>query len=275
MKCPSCQFNNMPGNARCIRCGASLQLATAAISIEPPRANATVKRLRHWLPIVRVHRMLSRLTEVGRGSVNRAAGFVLIPLLPLATWTRMIVPGWAQAHEGDIVRGKRFFSVWIGLALLSMATWGSQIGAVCLGLLAATHIASIIDIWRMRADRGRQYIAIVVVAFTVVAAIYIPTSRVLLNLVATRQWNEIGEPFASGDVVLINTRAYAQNDPKPGDVVLYRGGQIRYAGQQRGHNAIFQIDGQWVDRIIAGPGSKVRWEDGQLWVDGQPSDLRP
>ena len=30
-----------------------------------------------------------------------------------------------------------------------------------------------------------------------------------------------------------------------------------------------------MDRVLAGPGSKVAWKEAELWIDGKRSDLRP
>ena len=36
-----------------------------------------------------------------------------------------------------------------------------------------------------------------------------------------------------------------------------------------------QFYGERIDRVLAGPGSQVRWGDNKLWIDGRESELRP
>src|SRR5919204_650375 len=42
-----------------------------------------------------------------------------------------------------------------------------------------------------------------------------------------------------------------------------------------GHGAVRVPAGEYIDRVLASPGSEIVWEKGQLTVDGVPSALRP
>ena len=82
--------------------------------------------------------------------------------------------------------------------------------------------------------------------------------------------------WCSGDVILYNRSAYYWSTPQVGDVVMYEIPDVRISGQTaQGQNAIYEVVGRRIDRIVAGPGQQVLWKDRQLWVDGQPSSWLP
>ncbi|HEX4144636.1 MAG TPA: hypothetical protein VHY91_14110 [Pirellulales bacterium] len=190
---------------------------------------------------------------------------------------RLILPGWAQTYLGERVVGQRFFWVWLALALAGVACYGSQFGAIVLGAMVAVHCGSIIDVfWRLDGvgARVRRQIATAAGCILVTAAYWLIGVNVH-RVVDSRQWIEVGQPFAARDVVLFRPGAYADRAPQPGDVVVYSSQGRAQPTTILGWRAAVQINGDWVDRVIAGPGSHVVWESGQLWVDDQLSDLRP
>lgn len=77
-----------------------------------------------------------------------------------------------------------------------------------------------------------------------------------------------------GDVLLENQMAYGRRVPKPGDVVLYFSREYRHS-TPGSHVQYMMEEGERIDRVLAGPGSDVRWEDGKLYVDGAESTLKP
>ena len=92
-----------------------------------------------------------------------------------------------------------------------------------LGLAFAVHAGSALDLLLPVRDRTPQQILIRgLIVGLVLLAIYIPPGRVLLHFVDARQWLRSEEPFAAGDVVLFNPRAYVSEEPRVGDVVLFQ-----------------------------------------------------
>src|SRR5262249_49865984 len=115
MECPSCSFQNMPGSARCARCGAMLSFAAGAIDVHPPRATAMGKALfGWWRPSVlwrRFTRLLSAELLPARARVFENAH------LDLATVLRSIIPGWANAHTGHWLIGLAFLVCYLALLI--------------------------------------------------------------------------------------------------------------------------------------------------------------
>ena len=73
-------------------------------------------------------------------------------------------------------------------------------------------------------------------------------------------------------MILFNPRAYDTENPQPGDVVLFEAGEARI---MEGHTEYVDRAGRTVERILAGPGSKVAWKHNELWIDGHRSNLQP
>ena len=55
MQCPNCQFENMPGSEICPRCGSTLRLSAAVMSLHPPRAQPWAKAVRRAFPFGRAY----------------------------------------------------------------------------------------------------------------------------------------------------------------------------------------------------------------------------
>ena len=275
-QCASCQFENMPGVEMCGRCGSSLRLATAVLDVHPPLARPWVKRFRRLVPIDRAsHRFRERATGL-REQATLVAGTVRIPVPTWDVLFRLIVPGWAHSTLGFEVRGRVFLGIYLALLLPGIIMWGSVPGSILLGLAFSTHASSVLDVLLLRAGPfpsrfGTTTIVMFVLGFFIYAPVYWLVTHVASPMTIATQMT----PLEAGDIVLSNQWAYARTPPKPGDVVAYDlPTEIRMPAQNN-HIGINVRSGQSIDRILAGPGSKVRWENQQLYVDDEPSSLQP
>ncbi len=281
MQCASCHFENMPSLQRCVRCGAFLGEALAGLDIAPPRAGRLRKRIREWFPL----RKLYYGVREGLPSFDaRSALQHLVPNFDISEITpglalRMAVPGWAHAYLGHTHRGMLFAAMYFPFLLLGLLFLGTFAGAIMLGAAVAVHAASVIDL--VMADmtelNARFFVTPAVVLCTV-AAMYGVIGMMGGRYLAPRRLMEAALPFSAGDVVFVNPRAFASEPPRPGDVVLYnvpnanRTHQVRV---DRGPPAVYRIVGERIDRVIAEPGSNVRWSRNTLRIDGRLSRLRP
>lgn len=278
MQCVNCHFENMPGTALCVRCGTSLNLATMAIDVYPPRAGKRRKAIRRWLPLGRTYYPLRNALAASRQTVAAAIAAGLNIHLPAkGDVARMIVPGWAHMHLGHRDRGRAFLFGWLATLVVGVLTFGTTIGAIALGLAFATHAASILDLlMQVNQTSARTLVLVTTLVFVALLAIYIPAGRAASQFISSRQLLQTTEPFVSGDVVLFSPRAYDTALPAPGDIVLYRNRSFRTAVQDYAfRDAINRIEGEWVDRVVAGPNSTVKWEKGKLFVNGKSSPFLP
>lgn len=269
MQCPSCQFENLPGSPVCGRCGAQLTLSTAAIDVHPPRASARAKQLRRWLPSHRV-------SVSGRDAMTRLSR-VLLPQFEWkcsAQWVflRMAVPGWPQRYLGHKHRGRFILGLYLALLLAGLVSIGTTLGALLIGLALAVHMSGIMDVlwsgtgeWRTRIEMA--FLCFVLVGLTV----YFPVVWAVSRVVSVSQFQlSVGQFHAGDAIVLLRT------DPDIGDVVLFQIQPTVARGRTPGGGALeYNLQGYFVDRIIAGPGQSVSWSKQELLVDGQPSLWQP
>jgi signal peptidase I len=265
----------MPGVEACGRCGSPLRLATAVIDVHPPRAKQWQKRLRRLFPIGRT---VSEARAVLNGARERTRDFVEgrdLPVPPSDILLRMPFAGWPHFHMGDKALGWAVLGLYLGTLLPGLVLIGSFIGSVLLGLAFSVHTSSSLSIlFRYGGSAlGRLRAGLFVLA-TLALGVYLPIGWAVSRVALPIAVNEGADPIAPGDVFLINRSAYYFSAPQPGDVVLYNSGGMR-AAMPTGHGQIYVPAGERIDRVLAGPGSDVRWEYGKLFVNGVESSFRP
>jgi len=281
MQCASCQFENMPGTQLCVHCGASLQIALAGANVHPPRAGRMTKTIRVLLPARRVYHV-SRDAIVAvpaRSFFNELLRPVEIGELTPAVIVRMAVPGWAQASLGNRVRAAVVAAAYWPCLLYAIVAFGSSAGALALGIAFAIHAGSLIDVLTSEEVGLFQRMCVVPIVVAIpLAAFYWGLGSTVSSFVLARRLVQGAPPFSVGDVVLTHRRAYVSSPPRPGDVVLFwvpdraEGFRVSNVGREA---AFFRIDGERIDRVIAGPRSVVRWDGERLWINDQASSIRP
>lgn len=191
----------------------------------------------------------------------------------------MIVPGWGHVHEGHKVRGQAFMGVWLSALIVGTLCYGATIGAVAVGILFAVFASSILDLILQSNNRNPRTVVIATAMSVALAlAVYWPVGVAIPQVVASRELLQTAPPFVRGDVILYNPRAYLRAAPEPGDVVLYRNTEFTTSTSERAwrdRQTVARIRGEWVDRVVAGPNSKVRWDGEKIWVNGEPSLVQP
>lgn len=278
MQCSSCQFENMPGVEACGRCGSPLGLRTLAIDVHPPRAGSWAKRLRRgWLPFRSAY---YDARDAGRDIVRESGlGDALRIELPGSAWGvffRALVPGWPQIYLGQRSLGCFFLGCYLGLMFLAFLLFGTTMGMFLAGLAFSVHVSSCVSVLHHGGLRGLSYWGGAAMAFLILAVgLYTPAGWLLSRAVSPAELRHDDGPFEEGDVVLHSPGYYWFHDPLPGDVVLYDqpSRNFQLAGNQHGY---IRVDaGQRIDRILAGPGDRVRWENEELTVNGQPARFQP
>jgi hypothetical protein len=169
-------------------------------------------------------------------------------------------------------RGRIFLFPWLVLLISAILCYGSVIGGWCIGFAVALHGLSVADLV-ISSDELNPLprIGWGIACLALVAAPYWFAVTQFNRVLTPRQYLADSPPFMRGDVVLYRPNAYLQAVPQAGDVVLYR--NTPYTSGAYGYYN--RYDGEWIDRIVAKGGSRVRWDHGQLWVDGKISPHRP
>lgn len=272
-QCSNCQFQNMPGVTNCGRCGASLTLRTAVINVHPPRANRWAKTWRKTL--------MARSMRSARGSVRSAKRqWGLSPDTELPSWGllgRLVVPGWAQIHSGQATFGKWLLAGYAVSVAVAAVCFGSSACSFLLGMAFACHGVSVYDVVRRSSEgiRDRAF-RMLLGCGLLVALVYLPAYTFATRYVDAVVIQQNAYPLQAGDVLLVRPFSSGRSTPRAGDVVQYQIASQRVMGHTpAGIAAAYLIQGARIDRVLAGPGQVISWDDGQLTVDGQRSPLRP
>jgi signal peptidase I len=273
MQCSNCEFENMPGVEVCGRCGASLNLATAAIDVYPPRAGRWSKRLHLLAPATfRLRQWRMQLAS----AMASAVGTVALPRPAPGVFRRMVVPGWPQIHCGQVTRGRVFLYAYLAALIPGIFFTGTVLGSLLMGLAISVHASSVLDVVMTATHDLATRILYSLVCFLALAAlVYWPTHWLVGRVAVPQRITTAAEPLEVGDVLWYNPSAYRRRPPQVGDVVLYAIPPTRLTGRMRGFNAAYQIEGARIDRVVAGPGQQVEWTKEGPVVDGQPSRWLP
>ena len=275
MQCANCGFQNMPGSPACIRCGTSLNLATAAIAVYPPRAGMIRKRVRRMFPL---GRLLYRARDLIRGD-ELAAGVArarhsLPEMPPRAVLLRCALPGLPHFYLRQNIRAYLYLGAFLFCMIPTILFYGSTASAIWLGLAFSVHSTEALDVVTQAfpdADQRARILRSIYCSVCLAVCVYVPAGWAWSHLVQSQRLESNIGQFRPGDVIL--TRPLAQ--PSRGDVVLYDFTQetdLRGRGERR-LQIIFA--GQNVDRVLAIGGDRFECRSGRLWVNGSPSPWRP
>jgi signal peptidase I len=262
----------MPGSAVCGRCGTSLGLATAVMDVHPPRAGRFAKSLRRRRPPPRIYRAAREATmESARGASQTFEKFApRFPPLPVTL--RLIVPGWAHFYLGQRSRGHLYLWSYLSCLLPGLFMLGTVWGSIQIGLAFSVHTSAAIEIATRELGPGEmrdRFVRGLGVAAMLVMLIYWPAGRLLLSVAEPSLIQHATPPALLADDVLLVTH---WTSPQIGQVVLYTLPEYRTAIVQHRR---YEFYGDRIDRILAGPGDKVRYRDGRLWVNDKASTWFP
>jgi hypothetical protein len=131
MRCQRCQFENMPGESRCFRCGSALEGATIAVDVHPPRMARWKGPLRSILRWIRRHITLPEVKVPAFLKImsgNALAGVIL-----------SIIPGFAHLIAGRFREVRWWVLCWIAVLFVGMFFYGGGIGLLFLGFAVGIH----------------------------------------------------------------------------------------------------------------------------------------
>jgi hypothetical protein len=213
-----------------------LRLATAVIDVHPPRAQPWVKRLRRVLPMRR--RLGPR--PAAPAATSHVALVIRRLRLPVIDWqilVRCVVPGWAHFYTGLAQRGRIFLCTYLASLGLGLLFLGTTLGSIFLGLMFAAHASSVLDILLHCPGGHPSRVATTFLVMAVlVGVLYLPTGWLL--------------------------------PPQVGHVVLYESPAVSLQG-------LYIMPGEAIDRILARPGDRFRWDGGKAYVNDALSPWQP
>lgn len=136
MRCQRCQFENVPGESRCFKCGSILGGQDVSVDVYPPRMSkwqgpfrAVIRRLRCWrvLPEGGIGAWIPEWMKIMSG--NAFLSLIL-----------SIVPGFAHLAQRRFRQVLWYFVAWFVFLLTGIFLYGDPLGFLLIGLAVATHV---------------------------------------------------------------------------------------------------------------------------------------
>ena len=269
MRCARCEFENIPGQMRCLRCGSILEAGSAVIEIYPPRMAAWRKPFRDVMRWLRGRRLMSKMPAVVRRSCDVAISDSLVGLV------LNVVPGLPYLLKRRFREVRLLVPVWLVLLCASVLYYHSPIGGLLFGLTLAVHAWIAVRYGLIKEIEGfTERVALVVIVIILLALLYWAVPRVAIRGF-TGGYTSLTIPalnVSTGDYFLVR-HVRSTEEPLPrGTLVLIEPPEILNAYRRQRLNQGQTMIGQ----IVALPGETVRVERNAYVIGGQrlePSQL--
>jgi len=263
MKCPQCDFENVPGQQRCFKCNSLLE-NTEIIDIYPPRMSHCKKPFRYIRRVLRSN----RIPEMPKTSI--ATKTYIQQYQPFAMVLNIIPP------LGYIIKGrfheiKWLFLAWIMSLTISIFLYGDTLFNITFAIAVALHIKMFLDFsLKKNLTQLTHKIVAIIIIFLLLMTCYISVGLLIFRHLGLQR-SSIAIPsknIQKGDGLL--TSLATQNDIKPGDIIIFKPYSI---GQyQRQRITAFAGSNNACGQVIALPGQTLELKDNHFNVDGQTLD---
>jgi len=269
MRCPQCQFENIPGQERCLRCGAVLQAGVVVGPVNPPRMARWKRPIRAALRWLRLRRALPEAPAIPRVQVLVPAFLKIMSADAFLGLILSIIPGLAHYVDGQFREIRWFVLGWLLALLAGIFFYGGGLGFLLLGLAVGLHGWIAVHYAQSKEQTDPlEKIRTVATVLVVFAFLYWGVRAVafrgfvfgLSNLAIPNQNVQVGD-------VLLARRSRAHVDKLPrGSLIL--GNFHRLYGNQVTRDT-YEMMGQ----VIALPGEKIEIIEGRFVVNGQELDV--
>jgi hypothetical protein len=246
MRCERCDFENIPGQTRCVRCGSILEADGSVTDVHPPRMPAWQKPFRgvtrrlRGVRILPERSLLSRLPPAMQLALSNAAtGLVL-----------NVVPGLGCLIQGQFRKVRWLVLLWFVLLSAGLFLYGDPAGVFLIGLAIGVHAWTAVQSGLLKCITAfAERLGLVLLVVCILLVLYLMVPRIAgIGIVGARTVMEIPALHVrDGDYLLVRRVTDANNPLKRGTLVWtelheYRRG---YRNDYRGHGgfAIGQIAG--------------------------------
>ncbi len=267
MRCARCEFENIPGETRCIRCGSILELGRGVVAIHPPRMPTwqrpwrdLTRRLRGWHLAPRSP-VLARVSPRLAAAVSTGVAGVVLS----------VIPGLAHLLAGRLREVRLLLLLWPVVLGAGLFFYGSSAGFLLLGLAIGIHawIAIEYGLFRELDDLFARFGAALLVV-VLLAVLYWATPRVVVPSLTT-SYTALTIPAAqihSGDSFLVWRCAGADVNLPRGALVLIRPQGLHFVRGSRSASAMRPMIGQ----VVGLPGERIHIQDGAFVAGEQRLD---
>lgn len=267
MRCPRCEFENMPGQSTCFKCGSTLAQKADAVEVNPPRM-ARWKR-----PLRCTFRWLRSFHVIPSGGIS-------IPVPPwLSRFSReglfgillSVIPGLAHLLQGRFREIRWYVLAWfvslVGALFLYGGFWGLCLFGLAVGLHAwiAIHSALIKQV----TDFGYRVFALILVSLGVLVVYRNIGGLIFRNL--TGGYSSVTVPYhriEAGDYLLASRSRLRSEPMTRGALVVAYLEDTRYGfwpWPQRSRD-------MGIVQVVGLPGEKLKIKDNAFWINDEQLD---
>lgn len=135
MRCERCNFENIPGQKTCVRCGSALEIKPTAGNIYPPRMSSWKRPLRNISRFIRSSKIVPEwnikivIPDSIKKHLNNNIWWLILS----------IIPGLGHSAQGRFKEIRWYFLAWLILVLAGLFSYGSQAAFILLGLAIGIH----------------------------------------------------------------------------------------------------------------------------------------
>jgi hypothetical protein len=270
VRCPQCQFENIPGQERCLRCGSVLEVKGAAIDVHPPRMTPWKRPVRAVLRWFRLQRVLPEAISKPKVpdflkimSANAFLGVIL-----------SIVPGLAHCIDGRFREIRWFVLGWFLLLLAGIFFYGGNLGLLLLGLAVGLHgwIAYSHTLMKESDEIGKQIFDLAML-IVIVGLPYFGVRHYAFGDFVFGYTN-LTIPYQNirtGDTLLARHSLAQAANLRRGSLVLAPVVENIYGGYGN-HGHVLRQGPLMAGQIVALPGEEVEIIDAVFVVNGQALD---
>ena len=265
MRCARCEFENIPGQTRCIRCGSILEAGSAIIEIYPPRMAAWRKPFRDAMRWLRGRRLMSKMPAVVRRGCDVAISDSLVGLV------LNVIPGLPYLFKRRFREVRLLVLLWVMLLCASLFFYHSPIGGLLIGLTLAVHAWIAVRYGLIKDIEGfTERVALVLIVIILLALLYWAVPHVMLRGFGGA-YTSLTIPalnVSRGDYFLVR-RVAGTEEPLPrGTLVL-----IEPTGILTGRRAQrLPQDRRMLGQVAGLPGETVRVRGNAYVIDGRRLD---
>ena len=262
MRCQRCQFENVPGESRCLKCGSILSPDSVAVDIHPPRMvkwKGPFRAAGRWF---RLHRILLensvRIPAPAFLKIMSADAYLSIVV--------SIIPGLAHILEGRFREVRWFVLAWFSAICAGIFFYGNTLGLTLLGVAVGLHgwIAFEHTLSKERIEISRKFF-IFVMLLAVIGLLYWGIRRIAFRDFVFG-FSNLTVPYQNveqGDLMLARRSRVQANLLTRGSLVIT---SLRGAG---GHGARWG-GGAMVVQIVGLPGENIEFTDTAFIINGKP-----
>ncbi|MBN2020703.1 MAG: hypothetical protein JW749_10830 [Sedimentisphaerales bacterium] len=269
MRCQRCQFENIPGESRCFKCGSVLGGAGVVVDIHPPRMPPWKRPLRSLLRWFRLHSVAPE--ELPRPKVKVPAFMRIMSKETFVGLILSIVPGLAHYIDGRFREVRWFVLGWFLALLAGISLYGGNMGLLLLGIAVGLHgwIAFQHTLLREIVETARKFGTLTILLAAIGFAYWGIRSTIFSEFVFGH--SNLAIPFQNvqnGDLLLGRRSLSQPANLNRGDFVLVRAGNVIRGGS----GPVIRNGPIMAGQIVGFSGDTILIAGRAFIVNGQPID---